>query len=398
MKTRIYALASALAVTAGLSLSACAASSAADPPASAPGVTKDTITVGQIEAFSGAFAAAVDKSNEGLLVWFDYVNAHGGIYGRKVVVKDFDHHETAEGGVAACRQLLSDNDVFLPTEFEGMIAQITSSNCLNSAEVPNIVWQATDQYTSRWKYSYSLLPTPQQIGASTAEYVKSTMKPGDKIGFVELDQDTYQQVGESFLAEAKALGMPIADTETIQYSQSSYVPELQRLRAAGVTEVVFDTIGQETAMLKEAKQLGYAPKWTGSMFVFEYAPEGSPGLYNGVTGLKLTSAAPSSTYTNFLKIYAEYSHGQYPDPDSDSMLAYGFAQVVTKVLTEAGPNPTRQSLLAAFKKVDNYATGVLGPINWSRGIIGTTELWPVTCCSASNNWQPNGAPSSDFGF
>jgi ABC-type branched-subunit amino acid transport system substrate-binding protein len=203
--------------------------------------------------------------------------------------------------------------------------------------------------------------------------------------------------GDSFINQAKALGINLVGSEPISYNQTSYVPQLERLRAAGAETVVIIALGQETAMLTQAKKIGFAPQWTGSQFVFEYAPLANPGLYTGVTGLKLTSAAPSKAYEEFKATYKKYSSGKYPDVDPDSMLAYGFAQVVTKVLDDAGENPTRESVQQAMKSLSGFKTGILGPIDWTKSVVGTQDLWPVVCCTPENFWKANGEPSSSFG-
>ncbi|MEW2810522.1 ABC transporter substrate-binding protein [Streptomyces massasporeus] len=319
--------ASALASVLALTLTACGGSLDSSGDA-APGVTDKTITIGAVQAWGGDFSDPVNKSYEGMQAWINFVNAHGGIHGRKIVVKKYDHKETAEGGVAACRQLVSDNDVLMSTEFQGQIAHVTTANCLDNSSVPNIVWQGSDDYLNKWSHTFALLPTPSQMGVTTAKYVRSRVSGDAPVGLVYVNQDAYKVAGDAFIDEAKDLGVNLVATEPISYTQSSYVPQLERLRAAGVKHVVLLTLGQETAMLTQAKKIGYAPKWTGSQFVFEYAPQAKPGLYEGVTGLKLTSAAPSSkTYDDFKKIYEKYGSGKYPEYDPDTMLSYGFANI-----------------------------------------------------------------------
>ncbi|WP_395695224.1 ABC transporter substrate-binding protein [Nocardioides sp.] len=360
-------------------------------------MTDKTITIAAVQAWGGDFADPVNKAFEGMVAWINYVNAQGGIHGRKIEIKKYDHKETAEGGVAACRQLVSDDDVLMSTEFQGQIAHITAANCLNDSSVPNIVWQGADEYLDKWTSTFALLPTPSQMGVTTAKYVRSTVEGDAPVGVVYLNQDTFKAAGDAFIDEAKDLGVNLVATEPISYTQSSYVPQLERLRAAGAKTVVIIALGQETAMLTQAKKIGYEPQWTGSQFVFEYAPQANPGLYDGVTGLKLTSAAPSQAYDDFAKIYKEYGTGKYPEYDPDTMLAYGFAQVVTKVLEDAGDNPTQASVLDAMKSLSDFKTGILGPIDWTNSVVGTQDLWPVVCCTPENFWKADGEPSADFG-
>src|SRR5207302_518824 len=67
--------------------------------APAVGVTKDAITISAIAGFSGNYGAILTEIyDNGFGTWLDDVNAHGGIYGRKVVAKKDDNHDTVEGG------------------------------------------------------------------------------------------------------------------------------------------------------------------------------------------------------------------------------------------------------------------------------------------------------------
>lgn len=387
------AAAASLLVTAA----ACGADSSAASGADAPGVTADTITIGQMAAWGGDFADPVNRSNEGLVAWVNKVNAEGGIHGRKIEIKQYDHKETADGGIAACQQVLSDDDVLFSTELQGTGAHLTAANCLDQAQFPNIVWQGADEYLDTWQYTKAILPTPGQMGVTTAKYVKSRLQPGDRVGLIYVDQDIYQAAADGFREQAAAEGLDLVAIEPVGIAQTSFVPQLERLRAAGATTVVIEAIGQETAILNDAAKLDYRPHWTGSLFPFEYAPQANPGLYDGVTGLKVTTAGPNETYTAFQADYAQYSSGQYPDTDPDSMLPYAFGELITEVIDKAGPNPTRESVLAAMNEISNFKTGVMGPITWTDQVVGTQELWPVVCCTPENFWKADGEPSADFG-
>ena len=82
---------------------------------SVPGVTPTTITVGVVAGTSGPFAAPIKDFIEGFYVWQREVNAAGGIGGRQIEVKEYDHGETADGGVAACKAIVADKAVYVPS-------------------------------------------------------------------------------------------------------------------------------------------------------------------------------------------------------------------------------------------------------------------------------------------
>jgi branched-chain amino acid transport system substrate-binding protein len=72
-----------LAVTALLAAACSSSSSTAASGASAPGVTSTSILFGQTVPKTGP-AALYGESTAGVQAYFDYVNAHGGVNGRKI--------------------------------------------------------------------------------------------------------------------------------------------------------------------------------------------------------------------------------------------------------------------------------------------------------------------------
>src|SRR5580693_4602492 len=72
--------------TSSSSSSAKSGSSGSSPlTASAPGITASTITIGSHQPLTGIAAPGYDEIAPASNAYFQYVNAHGGIYGRKIV-------------------------------------------------------------------------------------------------------------------------------------------------------------------------------------------------------------------------------------------------------------------------------------------------------------------------
>ena len=91
---------SSLAAAAGIAAvallaAACSSSSSGTPSssstsaltASAPGITATTITIGSHQPLTGVAAPGYDEIAPSSNAYFQYVNAHGGVYGRKIVYK-----------------------------------------------------------------------------------------------------------------------------------------------------------------------------------------------------------------------------------------------------------------------------------------------------------------------
>ncbi|HAG59461.1 MAG TPA: hypothetical protein DCL83_09135, partial [Arthrobacter bacterium] len=78
-----------LALGVGLSFlaTACGSSSASGPTASAPGITATTITIGSTQPLTGPAAPGYSEISKASNAYFQWVNDHGGVRGRKIVYK-----------------------------------------------------------------------------------------------------------------------------------------------------------------------------------------------------------------------------------------------------------------------------------------------------------------------
>jgi hypothetical protein len=137
------------------------AAAASAPSVATPGVAKDTITVSIIAGFSGPLAAMVTRAYDGLLTWQDDVNAAGGINGRKIQFKKVDHKDTADGGVAACKEAQSNGTYFAMVP-EGVDATVTAVGCLDAAGIPSFYYSATTD--PKWKRAFADIISSQQAG------------------------------------------------------------------------------------------------------------------------------------------------------------------------------------------------------------------------------------------
>ena len=83
---RLAALA-AIALTGATSLATASGAEASSSTGSAPGVTSNSITVGTISTQTGTLAANFSSLIQGERAYFDYVNAQGGVNGRRIDYK-----------------------------------------------------------------------------------------------------------------------------------------------------------------------------------------------------------------------------------------------------------------------------------------------------------------------
>lgn len=104
--------------------------------AQAPGVTDDTILLGQSAAFGGPAAALGKSMRDGAMVYFDRVNAQGGIYGRKIKLISLDDGYEPDRAIANTRKLINQDKVFALFGYVGTPTSYAVKPIITEAKIP----------------------------------------------------------------------------------------------------------------------------------------------------------------------------------------------------------------------------------------------------------------------
>jgi branched-chain amino acid transport system substrate-binding protein len=363
--------------------------------AAVPGVTKDTVTVSVVAGFSGVLAAMVNRAYDGLLTWQDDVNAAGGINGRKVVFKKVDHQETADGGVAACKEALSNGSLFAIVP-EGVEATLTAVSCLDAAGMPTFYYSAT--VDPKWKVAFAAIATSAQGGTQMASYAKGPLGgAGKKIGVIYVNQASYKAFAEGFTAEGRKLGLNVPEVEAVEPNQASFTAPLLRMKNAGVQVLVISATTDAVGILRDAKSIGFTPTFAGWGFQFDFVTAAGRGLFDGVAGLRSYATVDSAAFEKYSARMAARGRGRSRGDDLEGFSAYGHALLLGEVLERAGTSPTRATVVSGAETVRGFDNGIFGPISWSdTDHVGVHATFPTVCCNSDYTWKRAGNPGSSY--
>jgi ABC-type branched-subunit amino acid transport system substrate-binding protein len=109
---------------------------AASGIAAAQGVTDTQILLGQSVALTGPAAQLGLDMQAGSKLYFDYVNAHGGVNGRKIVVKTLDDGYDPVRAKANTQKLINEDKVFALFGYVGTPTSAASMPIFTEAKVP----------------------------------------------------------------------------------------------------------------------------------------------------------------------------------------------------------------------------------------------------------------------
>ena len=163
-RSRTWAVA-AVGGAAVLLSAACGSASSTANTASAPGVTATTVTIGSTQPLTGPAAPGYSEIAPASNAYFKYVNAHGGVNGRKIAYTYLDDQYNPTSTTTQTRKLVLQTQVFAMFQALGTPTHLSVVSYLNSEHVPDLFvasgcncWNNTSQYpdTFGWQPNYTI--------------------------------------------------------------------------------------------------------------------------------------------------------------------------------------------------------------------------------------------------
>ena len=351
--------------------------------ASAPGITASTITIGSHQPLSGPAAPGYSEIAPASNAYFQYVNAHGGVYGRNIVYKFLDDGYNPATTVTDVHQLVQQDNVFAIFNGLGTPTHLAVEDFLNTNKIPDLFvasgctcWNnpAKDPYTFGWQPDYTI------EGEIQGQYIKQNYA-NEKVGYF-VQNDEFGTDGAKGLDE-QVPSSSVVSRQTYDPTNINVGPQIAALQAKGVQVVAAYSIPAFTALaLGAAAKLNYHPTWVVSNVGSDVptlkgllGTAGSPLIEGIVTDDYVPNIGdPSNPWIQLFK----QIHDQYDaKAPFDGNVIYGLSAAYSFVQTmlNAGRNPTRGDVVKAVE-ADHYSGGpYLVPFSFSssnhQGVSGT---------------------------
>src|SRR5579863_10213703 len=376
---RLRVPAIAVMATAALAVAACSSSSSSSSgsstgssssssaalTASAPGITATTITIGSHQPLTGPAAPGYSEIAPASAAYFAYVNANGGVNGRKIDYKYLDDAYNPTTTASVVRQLVLQDNVYAIFNGLGTPTHLAAVSFLTSQKVPDVFvasgcdcWNAPSTYPETFGWQLDYISEGKILGQYIAQHYA-----GKKIGFF-YQNDEFGQDGVKGLLDELPASM-VVSKESYVPTNVNVGPAVAALRAAGAQVVVSFSIPAFTALLKlTSLKLGFSPTLVVSNVgsdpitlsgLLEAFAKQAAATVNGnqlTTGIITDAYLPAlsasdSWYTLFKKIHDQYE----PTAPLDGNFFYGMsvAYSFVQAMLKAGRNPTRQDLVNAIQ-------------------------------------------------
>ncbi len=317
------------------------------------------IVLGQSAAFSGPAAQLGIQMNAGARIFFNALNAQGGINGHSVELRTLDDGYEPD----RCK---ANTDKFIKDEVFGLFGYVGTPTCL--AALPLVVdakipffGPFTGAEALRDPFHKSVFHVRASYYDETALIVKQLTSLGLKKIAVFYQNDAYGKAGlEGVNRALKAQDLaPIAlgtvERNTVNVAQA--VKDITPKMPDAVVQI--SAYKSCAAFIREARKAGYGGTFFNVSFVGTQALADELGKEGRGIMVSQVMPFPFSTTTGISREYldAVRKAGGDAQPNYSSMEGYLAAKVLAEGLRRAGRNPSRESLIGGLEAIQNASFG-----------------------------------------
>jgi ABC-type branched-subunit amino acid transport system substrate-binding protein len=348
------------------------------------GVTDSEIHIG-VHApitFSGVPLNLAEDPIKGLHTYTDYINANGGINGRKIVLDIQDDRYDAEGARNSAQLLINDHKNFMVTGTLGIdqIAIVateaanrgvpyTAAGGVESAPIPGM-FQLSASYTTHAQKLAQFMATDPKL------------KDLKKVGVIAVDSQFVRPLVQEFKAALAPYGFQVvAEVYNQKPAQNpDYNGYILTLRSAGTQVVVPLTDPLTTQQIVQRCAAGAACGWTYTFSNFAHDSDTALTLFTPTWSTQHVRGLSSACYYHAPEVDGDNcaqmkvarqqwidANGQadWDENGSGGASGYQIISFIKAALANPGADLTRERFRGALAAYDNYSDLITGPITFA---------------------------------
>lgn len=342
-------------------------------PSTAPGVTATEIHVGSISTLTGTLASNFESLVPGVQAYFSYINAKGGVSGRKLVLTNsLDDGGNPSQFNQLAQTLINQDHVFAVV---GVATAFFSPNIFQENGVPTYGYDVT----GNWSGAPNLFAAGGSVQCTKCGepefnwWVHKVQPTNANVGLLALGFASSANSCKAFNDGLTQAGIKVGFTDFNVPYGGNPAPDVKRMQQAGVnTFISCMDVNSNIAVARAMKQYGYSVKslwlsgndqptldqyqdlmqnvWFSIAHVpFSYGTT-APSKYPGLT-----------TYINAMKKYQ-------PKWTYDEVALQGWesAALFAQAVKAAGSNLTQANVVAETNKMTSFTAGLFAPVNWTN--------------------------------
>jgi branched-chain amino acid transport system substrate-binding protein len=321
------------------------------------GVTDTEVRIGSSTDLSGIFAAFGAPSAKAAQMYFDEINAKGGVHGRKIKFIVEDHGYSLPKATQAINKLVNRDKVFVMFLGVGTPMNIASFKLIDRKKIANVypLSGARQMLQDPVDYHFAFAASYYAQIRASVKYFKET-KGIDKVCTMYLPNDFGKEIQAGAKDEAAALGLTYAAETTHKGDDADFVGALSKLKDAGCQLVTMALgVRQTITAYATARKIGwkdadFISSSAGFHTVMAKVPGGiTEGLYAAATWSDILPRLKNPVVGAWFKKYTEATGEKLPG--TGALLGRSGAESMVRALEAAGKDLTAESFKAAMESL-----------------------------------------------
>ncbi len=374
----------------------------APPPGegNSTGVTDDTIKIGIHAPITGAAPIPSASFQKGTTLYWNHLRSKGGsVNGRDVEVVFRNDNYNPSQAVAACREMVEAERVFLLFGIAGTDQIQACAQYAASVGVPYVSTGVTELRLAELPNYFAVSMSYKQQGPLLTDMLVDKLgAKGETNGMVRFSTPTFQDAHDSFIAAMRSRGAPVDYDRAVaktagQSDAAAIATELNQRQIQNVYVLTSPTWFLQLA--NAAANQGYRPQWVGIGLTMSLDTVANVGCRN-------SRSIDDARFLNFFPAFADAprfdpAFRQAGGEDDIQFGLWGLSKVIHGMLAAPGKDLTREAFIVANERGEKITTGVVPPVRYARGDhLGGDAMHLSRAECDQNRWVTEQAFVSDF--
>jgi ABC-type branched-subunit amino acid transport system substrate-binding protein len=324
------------------------------------------LVVGQVAPLTGVLASTGAQMVLGGKIYFDHINAQGGIHGRKIHHVVLDDGYKIEETVRLTRQLIDKEKAIALFGYAGTanLTELLKQNIMQEAGIALVA-----PYTGGEPLRNPFNPSIFHIRAGYADEAEHMVGHLVTLGIRDIgvyyQNDGFGKAGLAGVEEAlKRRELKLAASAPYERNKldDSVAQAVAAFRKSGASAIIMISINPTTAAFVKAYRAAGGNAQLFNISVVDPAELVKLAGVENMHGLGISQVVPFP-YSPTLPVIREYRELFARYAPKDAVISYTSfeefigAKVLVEGLRRAGPNPTREKVLRALENLGRFDVG-----------------------------------------
>jgi ABC-type branched-subunit amino acid transport system substrate-binding protein len=360
---------------------------AKQPSIPQPGITANSITIGSLAPLTGENAETGSAVKAVLTAYFDDLNQHGGIYGRRIVLR-FDESGEDNAATLKSAKRLAAAPVFAMVAPFVPDAEQKVAAVAHGSKIPLVGLLALSVPNEPVNREvFYLLPGFQQLEQELVRFAATQDKTSiEKTALVVADNKLQTDVAAAMQATWKEL--KIDTPQEFVFSAAKAEAVVRDLHRQGIERVFFIGDGEQLGpWIQAADKAEWAPRVFVLGPLLDESILGAPARFQGRIFAAYPQLQPEMGAVDEFDYFLS-SHNLASDHRLVQISAYCAAKILVEALARGGKNVTREKLIQTLEQMRDFRTGLLPGITFGANRrVGSYKAEIVCVDLASHSFQ-----------